>query len=276
MKKFIKVFSIILVVAMTLALVVGLTACDKSDPDTLHVYTNAEFPPFEYMEKGEYKGFDMDLIKAIGKEMGLKVEIHHVDFDAIIPSIQSSSYANTVAIAGMDITPDRLESVDFSDPYLTSAYQVVVTTKGDTSFDACKTKEDVINVLKAKSNIFVAKGQIGHALATGSMGFPNIGIPASAVKVSDTIGLAISTMTKVTDCALADNITAAATISEDVNKDKYKIIDINLADDYYGIAVKKGDKAMADKVNAALKKIKKDGTFDEIYEEYKSSIEQAE
>ncbi len=108
------------------------------------------------------------------------------------------------------------------------------------------------------------------------MGFPNIGIPAGAVKVSDTIGLAISTMTKVTDCALADNITAAATISEDVNKGKYKIIDINLADDYYGIAVKKGDKAMADKVNAALKKIKKDGTFDEIYEEYKSSIEQAE
>jgi glutamine transport system substrate-binding protein len=84
---------------------------DQNQSQVLRVGTNATFPPFEMQESGEFLGFDMDLIRAIGEEQGFTVEIKHMDFKALIPALGNDKIH--AAIAGMSITPRRLESVDF-------------------------------------------------------------------------------------------------------------------------------------------------------------------
>ena len=81
----------------------------------LNVGTNAEFPPFEFVgDDGEPDGFDMALIKAIGEKMGVDVVVENMEFDSLVASIGSKI---DVAIAGMTVTEERKNAVDFSDDY---------------------------------------------------------------------------------------------------------------------------------------------------------------
>ena len=92
------------------------TGCSKKEeskvPDKLIVGTNAEFPPFEYMnDKKQPDGFDIAMIKEIGKRMDKKVEIQNMEFKSLIGAMESNSI-NTI-IAGMTKTKERQKSVDF-------------------------------------------------------------------------------------------------------------------------------------------------------------------
>ena len=92
----------------------GSGASKALDDGTLTVATNAEFPPFEYVgDDGQPDGFDMALIKKIGEKLGVEVVIENMEFASIVSSIGSKA---DVAIAGMTITDERKQSVDFSDP----------------------------------------------------------------------------------------------------------------------------------------------------------------
>jgi polar amino acid transport system substrate-binding protein len=82
---------------------------------TLIVGTSADYPPYESNEGEEFVGFDMDLIREIGKRMGVKVEIRDMAFDGLIAAVQEKKV--DVVIAAMQASPERLEQVDFSDPY---------------------------------------------------------------------------------------------------------------------------------------------------------------
>ena len=93
----------------------------------LTVGTNAEFPPFEYVgDDGEADGFDIALIKAIGEKLGVEVQVENMEFASLVTSIGSKI---DVAIAGMTVTDERKESVDFSDPYY-EAVQYVILPEG--------------------------------------------------------------------------------------------------------------------------------------------------
>ena len=118
MKKFLTV-----ALAGVLAASMLFTGCSKKEeskvPDKLIVGTNAEFPPFEYMnDKKQPDGFDIAMIKEIGKRMDKKVEIQNMEFKSLIGAMESNSI-NTI-IAGMTKTKERQKSVDFSDSYYTS------------------------------------------------------------------------------------------------------------------------------------------------------------
>lgn len=90
----------------------------------LNVGTNAEFPPFEYVgDDGEPDGFDMALIKAIGEKIGVEVTVENMEFDSLVASIGSKI---DVAIAGMTITDERKNMVDFSDEYYEAVQYVIV------------------------------------------------------------------------------------------------------------------------------------------------------
>ena len=111
----------------------GKEEAKKAEPaKVLRVGTEPTFAPFEFQKEGskEYTGFDMDLIRAIGKQMGYKVEIMNMGFDALIPAL-SSGNIDTV-IAGMSITPERQEAVLFSAPYYRSGLVVMVQKNNDT------------------------------------------------------------------------------------------------------------------------------------------------
>ena len=106
------------------------TASKAQATDVLTVGTNAEFPPFEYIgNDGQPDGFDMAVIKAIGKEEGFEVKISNMEFKSLVASLSTGSL--DAVIAGMTVTEDRQKSVDFSDSYYTATQCIIVKKDSD-------------------------------------------------------------------------------------------------------------------------------------------------
>ena len=104
---------------------VPVTFADTSKPD-LVMATNAEFPPYEYIDGDKYFGIDVEVAAIIAEKLGYDLKIENVAFDSIIPGVQSGKYS--MGMAGMTVTDERLEKVDFSSSYA-KGVQVVITTE---------------------------------------------------------------------------------------------------------------------------------------------------
>lgn len=100
-----------------------------SDSDTLVMATNATFPPYEYVDGEECKGIDIEIAQAIADAMGKKLEVDDIDFDSIIPAITTGKA--DMALAGMTVTDERKENVDFSDSYATGVQVIIVPEDSD-------------------------------------------------------------------------------------------------------------------------------------------------
>lgn len=112
--------------------------------DQLVVATNAGFEPFEYTKGDKYYGIDMEIAALLAKHLGKELVISNMDFDAVCLSVGQGKA--DIAMAGLTIKEDRKEYVNFSDPYYNAAQKIIV--KGsDTTFDNCKTVEDVEAIL---------------------------------------------------------------------------------------------------------------------------------
>ena len=116
MKKFLSLF-------LSIVMILGLVACGQKAATTsaggtttkLVMCTNAEFPPYEFKDGGEFKGIDIECAKLIGQKIGAEVEILDIAFDSLIPTVMSGKA--DFAMAGMTVTEDRKENVDFSHTY---------------------------------------------------------------------------------------------------------------------------------------------------------------
>lgn len=95
---------------------------DRSN-GTLVMATNAEFAPYEYRENGKIVGFDVDMAQAIADVLGMELQIDDMLFDAIVNAVASGKA--DIGVAGMTVLPERLENVNFSDPY-TTAHQALI------------------------------------------------------------------------------------------------------------------------------------------------------
>lgn len=107
---------------------VPVTAVDTDKPNLI-MATNAEFPPYEYIDGDMYYGIDVEVAKIIADKLGYDLVIENVAFDSIIPGVQSGKY--DMGMAGMTVTDERLESVDFSSSYATGIQAVIVAEDGD-------------------------------------------------------------------------------------------------------------------------------------------------
>lgn len=114
---------------------VPVTPVDTDKPD-LKMVTNAEFPPYEYVDGDKYYGIDVEVAKIIADKLGYDLFIENVAFDAIIPGVQAGKY--DMGMAGLTVNDERLESVDFSSSYATGIQVVIVKEDG-----AIKTFEDL-------------------------------------------------------------------------------------------------------------------------------------
>ncbi len=106
---------------------VPVTAENTDKPD-LKMATNAEFPPYEYIDGDEYFGIDVEVAKIIADKLGYDLIIENVAFDSIIPGVQTGKYS--MGMAGMTVTEDRLKEVDFSSTYATGIQVVIVKEEG--------------------------------------------------------------------------------------------------------------------------------------------------
>lgn len=138
---------------------VGVTsAAEDASKDQLIVATNAEFEPFEYKQGDQFYGIDMEVVKALADYLGKELVIKDMKFEAVVLSVQQGKA--DIAAAGLTVTDDRAAQVNFTDSYYKASQRVIV--KGDdTTFDNCKTKEDVDTILKALDASVKIGGQNG-------------------------------------------------------------------------------------------------------------------
>lgn len=217
----------------------------------LTVGTNAEFPPFEYVDdNGEPDGFDIALIKAIGEKLGVTVEVENMEFEALVSAIGSKI---DLAIAGMTVTDERQASVDFSNPYY-DALQYVIVPEGSeiASFDDL-----------AGKNIGVQLGTTGDFIASDDVEGANVSQYNKGVDaVNDLLNGRV-------DCVIIDK--NPAQVFETQFSGQIKALDgaqFGFEVENYAIALPKGDAALAQQVNKALEEIKADGTFDQLVADY--------
>ncbi|AGC68677.1 extracellular solute-binding protein family 3 [Thermoclostridium stercorarium subsp. stercorarium DSM 8532] len=112
--------------------------------DQLVVATNAAFEPFEYMKGNKYYGIDMEIARLLAERLGKELVISNMDFDAVCLAVGQGKA--DIAMAGLTIKEDRKEYVNFSDKYY-NASQKIIVKENDTTFDNCKTAEDVEAIL---------------------------------------------------------------------------------------------------------------------------------
>lgn len=152
--------------------------------DQLVVATNAGFEPFEYMDGDKYVGIDMEIADLLAKELGMELVINNMDFDAVCLSV--GQHKCDIAMAGLTVKPDREEYVTFSKSYYAASQKLIVKAD-DTTFDACKTKEDVEAILAQKdvnTKIGVQNGTTGQFYVQGDAdwGFDGFAVTCTGYK----------------------------------------------------------------------------------------------
>lgn len=238
-----------LMLAVALFACCFMTGCKKNS-DTLIVGTNAEFPPFEYLnDSAEVDGFDIALMQAIGDKLGMKVKIENMEFKGLIAALKTGKI-NCIA-AGMTVTDERKENADFSDSYYT-ATQYILVPKGE----KVKSMDD----LKGKK-IAVQEGTTGDFIATDDVE------NATVKRFKKGVDAVQELKNGRVDAVIIDSNPAqvfAKQFSDDIDLIKADFFE----PEYYAIAVAKGDKELLEKINKALKELKEDGTYDKLVKKY--------
>jgi len=219
---------------------------------TVTVGTSADFPPFEYIENGQFVGFDMDLMREIAKIAGFELKFVDMSFDSLIPALRAGQI--DVAAAAMTITEERKKVVDFSMPYWTADQSIIVKAGSDLT----------ITVLFGKYRIGVQTGTTGDLWCTENLVEKGL-LPERNLKRYDTFILALSDL-------LNGNIDAIVLDSPVANKfaatKPVKVVGIIVTGEQYGIAVRKGNKELLNKINQALKTLIETGKINELIDKY--------
>lgn len=165
---------------------VGVTSAQlDTSKDQLVVATNAEFAPFEYKNGDTFYGIDMEIAKLLADRLGKELVIQDMNFDAVLLSVQQQK--SDIGMAGLTVSPDRAAQVDFTDSYY-SASQRIIVRSDDTTFDNCKTKEDVeaiLNGFDSDVKIGGQNGTTGQSYVQGSEDLGFVGLKAEFVGYSN-------------------------------------------------------------------------------------------
>ncbi len=221
---------------------------DTESKEKLVMATNATFPPYEYVEGGEYEGIDVEIAGEIAKKLGYELEIADVEFDTIIGGVQSGKF--DMGMAGMTVTEERKQSVNFTDTYATGIQSVVVTEDSPIASVEDLTSDSRIGVQQGTTGDIYASDDYGDDAVTR---FKNAADAVQALKAG-----------KI-DCVITDNAPAQSFV--DANEG-LKILDTSYAEEEYAICIAKDNEALLEDINGALTELKDDGTIDEIVDKY--------
>ena len=228
------------------------TSCSQRDPNTLYVGQEPQYPPMEYLDKdGTAIGFDNDLAKAIADKLGKKLEIKSTAWDGIFLGLDANTY--DCIISSVSITPDREKKMEFTKPYISNS-QMIVVKPGDTSVtkvDDLKDKrvgaQDGTTATEALDKI---KGRISMTVKP----YKEVGQPFLDLDAGNL------------DAVVVDEVVGQYYIAK--NPAKYAAAAAKLDNEPIGIAFKKGNTELRDKVQKALDELAADGTLKTLSEKW--------
>lgn len=223
------------------------SAADSSAKETLTMVTNAEFPPYEYYEGDNVVGIDAEIAQLIADKLGMDLEIVDVAFESIVPGVQAGKY--DMGMAGMTVSEERLESVNFSSSYATGVQVVIVKEDGPiASLDDISGK--MIGVQTNTTGDIYASGDYGDEYVTR---YDNGALAVEGLKSG-----------KV-DCVIIDNEPAKAYVAAN---EGLKILDTEYTVEDYAICFAKENTELQEKVNGALEALIADGSVQKIIDKY--------
>jgi len=214
--------------------------------------TDAAYPPFEKQEGGKIVGFDVDIINAIAEEAGIKIDLFHAGWDPLFDGIDKGNI--DAGISAITITEDRKKLYDFSDPYF-EATQLIMVPKDS----------DVASLVDLEGmKIGVQSATTGHIAVQEAFGKTYEGIKG----YEDTPSAVDDLIAGRVDAVVADNAVLQEYLKV-LKNDNFKLVkDPAFEIEYYGMMVKKGNKELLNILNDGLKKIKENGKYDEIFQNY--------
>lgn len=231
---------------VTLLSAVLLTACSGKSDNKLVMATNAAFPPYENVEGDKIVGIDPEIAQAIADDLGMELVIEDMAFDSIIAAVQSGK-AN-IGMAGLTVTEDRKQNVDFSDPYTTAA-QMIIVKEGSTI-----TGPDDLVGLKVGVQLGTTGDIYAADIENATVERYSKGFEAVSALLQDKI-----------DAVIIDNEPAKVFVSQN---EGIVLLDEEFTVEEYAICLAKGNTELLDKINASLKKLQDSGKIDEIISKY--------
>lgn len=219
----------------------------------LHMATNASFPPYEMVaDDGSFEGIDVEIATAIAEKLGLTLVVDDMDFGSVITSVQTGK--SDIAMAGLTVTDERKENVDFTDSYATGVQVIIVPEDSDIqSVDDLEGK--MIGCQESTTGYIYCSdtpenGGYGEENVTA---FPN---GANAVQ---------ALLSGKVDCVVIDSQPAQEYVKQN---EGLKILDTEFVTEDYAIGVSKENPELRDAVNNALKELIDDGTVQSIIDKY--------
>lgn len=255
MLKKIVAFSLVLVmvlVCMSACNSTKLTVESVQKAGKLVMGTSPDFPPFESLdEKGDVVGIEVEILELICNELGVELEIKQMDFDSVLPGVQSGKF--DVGVSGISVTPEREKNTLFTVPYCLAAQAIVVTSDSPITG-----KADL-----AGKKVSVQTGTTAEEFCMKN-GYTVDGFAANAdAQAALTVG-------KVAAWVI-DDLTAAemvAVYNEEHPDAPLVILDEAMTTEPYAFAFKLGNDDLVEKINEILNGLLADGTIASIFEKY--------
>ena len=248
-----KLFAVLLSAMLLLAMAAcgeqPQTPDDTQEPAVLHMATEGTFPPYEYYDNGQLVGIDIEVAGAIAEKLGMKLETTDIAFESIIPGVQAGKY--DIGMAGVTVSEDRLQQVNFSDSYATGVQVVIVKEGGKV-----QSLDDMADAI-----IGTQSGTTGFIYASEDFGDDHV---KSFTKTTDAVE---ALKNGQVDCVLLDNAPAEALV--EANPDAgLSILETAYTVEDYAIAINKENTDLQAKINAALAELVADGTLQSIIDKY--------
>ncbi|HBM75641.1 MAG TPA: glutamine ABC transporter substrate-binding protein [Clostridiaceae bacterium] len=255
-RKITTAISILLIIASMFITGCGSKAATGQPNKSIKKYTistDATYAPFEFEKDNKYVGIDIDLLNEISKLEGFEYELKPMDFKGIIPALTSNQIDG--AIAGITITDERKQALDFSDGYFESGLSLVVSKDNN----SIKSVDDLMG-----KKVAIKKGTAGATFAEENKDKYKLSIKY----FDDTPSMFQEVVNGNADATFEDYPVIAYEVSVDPNS-KLKIAVDKIYKAYYGFTVKKGsNKELIDMFNDGLKKLKDNGEYDKIVKKY--------
>ena len=216
---------------------------------TLTMATNAYFPPYEYYEGEEITGIDAEIAQAVADKLGLELVIEDVEFDSIIAGVQTGKY--DIGCAGMTVTEERLQSVNFTTPYATGIQSIIVAEGSDIT--------DLDSLINSGCKVGVQSGTTGDLYMTDEVGESRMD---RYNKGNDAV---LALLQGVVGAVVIDNQPAQSFVAAN---EGLVILDTPYTVEDYAMAVNKDNADLLNAINDALAELTEDGTIPAIIEEY--------
>ena len=241
------------ILALVLICMFALTGLAVAETPVLHMGTNATFPPYEFYEGTEIVGIDAEIAAAICEKLGYELVIDDMDFDATIPALVAGNI--DFIMAGLTVTEERAQSVDFTDSYATGIQAIIVAEGSDI------TSADDLFAEGANHVIGVQSGTTGDLYCTWDIQDEGLGTVEPFKNGADAV---LALMSGKVDCVVIDNEPAKNFVAAN---EGLEILDTEYTVEDYAIAVAKGSE-LTEQINGALKELIEDGTVAAIVEKY--------